>query len=71
MLKEMRLQEYAQNFSKHGINGSVLCKLDEASLHSLGVLSKLHKLRIMNVIEGRASARVYFDKDPYVKCYKP
>ena len=67
----MHLQEYMHSFLQQGINGSVLCGLDETRLASLGMSSKIHKLRLMSIIDGRTSARPFFEKDPYVQCYKP
>lgn len=66
----MHLQEYANNFIRERIDGPILCTLDELMLQKIGITSKLHRLKLLNVIKGKVSARVYFEHDPYVKCYK-
>jgi hypothetical protein len=70
LLKEMNLSEYAQAFSQKSIDGAVMSRMDEAMLDELGISSRLHKKRIIGVVEGRASIRSHFEKDPYVKCFK-
>ena len=52
----MELGQYKEHFRREQINGSVLLELDEAMLEeSLGVATKLHRRRILRLIEGKDS----------------
>lgn len=70
LLKEMHFEEYMQVFHNNNIDGQALYAMNEMSLHQLGMNSRLHKIKLMNVINGKVSARSYIEKDPYVRCYK-
>lgn len=66
----MHLQDYANNFMRERIDGPILCTLDDGTLNEIGIGSKLHRIKLLNVIKGKVSARTYLERDPYVKCYK-
>lgn len=66
----MHLQEYMKVFFTEHIDGPGLCTMNEATLHQLGVISKLHRIKLLNIINGKLSARCYLERDPYVRCYK-
>ena len=65
----MNFQQYMEAFAREHINGSMLCDLDEISLDELGIMSKLHKIRMLNVINGTTTVRPLIERDPYVRCY--
>lgn len=71
LLKEMHLEEHLQRFSREQISGAILSECDDLVLQELGVKSKLHRIRIINFITGKCSARQHIElRDPYVRCYK-
>ena len=54
MLEALDLPEYREAFLKERVDGQVLLQLTEEVLSTeLGVDSKLHRIRIMNIIAGR------------------
>jgi len=64
----MDLTQYKENFSKEGITGDILAELDEdILLHELGVSSKIHRIRLMKIINGQHSVQhILSGTDPYV-----
>ena len=67
----MHLEEHLQRFSREQISGAILSECDDLVLQELGVKSKLHRIRIINFITGKCSARQHIElRDPYVRCYK-
>lgn len=70
MLREMNLEAYVDIFAREQISGSLLMDCDERILRDLGISSKLHQLRLMNVISGKIAAKSCLEKDHYVTCYK-
>ena len=63
------MNEYSSIFLREQIDGSLLCECDDDVMKDLGI-SKLHRMRLGNVVTGKASARQYLEKDTYVKCFK-
>ena len=56
MLTLLNLSQYRDVFNKEGINGSLLLDLnDETILMELGMKLKLHRLKILRLIDGRES----------------
>ena len=54
MLDNLKLSQYKEKFEEEQINGSLLLDLDDEILKDeLGMTSKLHRLKIVRVIEGR------------------
>lgn len=54
MLKALDLPEYEEVFLREQVDGHVLLQLNEQILTSeLGVDSKLHCIRIMNLVAGK------------------
>ena len=64
----MGLTQYKAKFSKEGITGDILTELDEdILLHELGVSSKIHRIRLMKIINGQHSVQhILSGTDPYV-----
>ena len=59
MLRAMGLQQYEQAFQ--GVTGAAMCQLTEQSLENeLGVKSKLHRIRLMKITEGKCDVRQLF-----------
>ena len=52
LLDAMNLGLYRESFRKEHINGALMSQLDEDMLKEIGVSSRLHRLRIMNVVQG-------------------
>lgn len=58
LLEKLNLTSYMDVFSAEQINGEVLTMCDEEVLAAdLGVSSKLHRLRLLRIIQGRQSVR--------------
>lgn len=56
----MDLAQYKETIIRECIGGDILCELDEQSLESdLGVAAKLHRVRLMKVINGHHSAEQF------------
>lgn len=48
--------KYESTFLKEGVTGEVLLDCDEELLQSgLGIVSKLHRIKLMKIISGRES----------------
>lgn len=57
LLKEMDLSCYVDTFTKERISGDVLLELEETDLQQeLGVKSKVHRIRLMKIINGDHNA---------------
>ena len=56
LLEAMNLGRYADSFRAEHIDGVLMSQLDEAMLTELNVTSRLHRLRILNVVKGTESA---------------
>ena len=60
LLKEMDLLEHVPRFKAEHIDGMTLLECDDATLRDdLGVASRVHRLRLLQVIKGRKSIEVY------------
>lgn len=46
------MPQYKEAFSKEWVDGEVFKELDDETLEELGVTSKLHRLKLRNVITG-------------------
>ena len=58
LLEGMQLEEYRESFKKEKIDGEVLSSLTEEDLlQELNIQKRLHRVRLMKVIEGVYSAR--------------
>ncbi|XP_019857261.1 PREDICTED: uncharacterized protein LOC109585561 [Amphimedon queenslandica] len=54
LLEDMNLGQYKKKFEEEQITGSLLLEIDDDILQNeLGVTSKLHRLKITRIIEGR------------------
>ena len=57
LLEAMQLEDYKESFKSEKIDGEVLSSLTEADLmHELNIQKRLHRVRLMKVIEGIYSA---------------
>ncbi len=52
LLDGMGMPQYKEAFSKEWVDGEVFKELDDETLEELGVTSKLHRLKLRNVITG-------------------
>ena len=56
ILTAMGLAAHVQTFLEERVNGTILLQCDDSTLRDdLGVSSKVHRLRLLQVIEGRVS----------------
>ena len=63
LLDGMHLKKYKKSFKDEKINGQIFCMFDEKILEDdLGIDSRLHRIRLMQVVNGEADARVYLSK---------
>jgi len=64
----MDLTQHKEKFSEEDITGEILAELDEdILLHELGVSSKIHRIQLMNIINGEHSVQhILSGSDPYV-----
>ena len=61
LLEAMQLEEYQESFKKERIDGEMLSSLTEADLmHELNIQKRLHRVRLMKVIEGVYSVQATF-----------
>ena len=64
LLEILDLTQYKDVFKKERISGSLLQDIDEEILEEeLGITSKLHRLKLMRVIDGRESLDKLFIKN--------
>lgn len=49
------LKQYCEVFKKETIDGAIFVELDEQVLEELGMTTKLHRLKIMRLLDGRQS----------------
>ena len=63
LLEAMHLKKYKKAFKDEKINGHIFCMFDEKILEEdLGVESRLHRIRLMQIVNGEADARAYLSK---------
>ena len=60
----MGLSEYKEHFIKEGITGSLLSDFDEEILETeLNIKSRIHRIKLMRVMDGRQSIDEFFDSN--------
>ena len=58
LLKAMGLEQYSQDMAREHITGDVLLECTEGILEKeLNILSKLHRVRLLKLIDGSHSAK--------------
>ena len=67
LLKAMGLEQYNQSIAQEHITGDVLVECTEAILEKeLNIASKLHRVRLMKLIDGSHSAKgILSGEGPY------
>ena len=72
LLIVMKLQQYLPRFQEEEISGDLLLELNEEILQKeLGVANRIHRMRIMKLINGDYSAEGYLNGEgPYVQMTK-
>lgn len=59
MLHKMRFDQYIAEFRNEYISGAIMCELNEEILEKeLCIHSKLHRIRLMKVVQGETDARL-------------
>lgn len=73
LLDAMELGHYKDAFSRECVSGEILLECDDDILREdLGVASRLHRLRLAKIIDGRHSAASILEgADPYVSLGAP
>ena len=68
LLENMGLEQYTPTFKQEQINGDILSTCDDAILKDeLSVTSRLHRMRLLRVIEGTYSVHeIMSGKDGYI-----
>ena len=60
----MGLSKYKEQFIKERITGSLLSEFDEEILETeLNIKSRIHRIRLMKIMEGRQSIDEFFDSN--------
>ena len=60
MLDLAGLSQYKEIIQAEHVNGEVLADCDDGILErDLGIKSKIHRMRFINVIQGKASMEIY------------
>ena len=60
MLQVAGLSEHTEIFNEEQVNGEVLLECDEEVMEQdLGIKSKSHRLKLLSIIKGMASADMY------------
>ena len=58
MLEMMNMRQYQARFAEEGIDGDMLCEIEESVLEAnLGVTRKLDRIKLMKIIRGERSAK--------------
>ena len=67
LLQAMNLSQYKARFAEEVISGEILIELGTEDLEKdLGIASKIHRVRLMKIIEGQHSARNILEgESPY------
>ena len=67
LLHVMNLTQYQSKFASEGIGGDILIELGDQDLQNdLGMKSKVHRIRLMKIIEGQHSAKKILEgENPY------
>ena len=69
LLGAMDLSQYKETFIREHVTGEILLELDDSDLQSeLGMTSKIHRIRLLKLIQGIHSAQsILSGLDPYVR----
>ena len=60
LLDQMTLSKYKERFIEENIDGSMFFELDDLVLkEDLGVTTRLHRIKLMAIIEGHHSVNKY------------
>lgn len=60
LLDQMTLSRYKEKFMEENIDGSMFFELDDLALkEDLGVTTRLHRIKLMAIIEGHHSVNKY------------
>ena len=60
MLTSTGLGQYTEQILLQGVSGDILAKCNDEKLEKeFGVTSKLHRLKLLRIIEGKAPAEWY------------
>lgn len=60
LLDQMALSRYKEKFMEENIDGSMFFELDDLVLkEDLGVTTRLHRIKLMAIIEGHHSVNKY------------
>ncbi len=67
MLTAMNMGQYVEAFKAELISGEILSELnDEVLRDELGITSKIHRIKLLKIIDGRHSAMSIMNgDDPY------
>jgi len=70
LLEAMDLGRYCEEFQREHITGEILAECNEEVLQQeLGMVSKIHRIRLMKIISGQHTARSYLRTwNPYTVC---
>ena len=61
LLDKLGLSKYKNKFSEENITGSLLSEFDEEILEKeLGITSRLHRIKLLRIIDGRQSINTLF-----------
>ena len=67
LLDAMNLSQYKEAFLQEQVSGEILLECDEDILEKeLHISSRIHRIRLMKLIDGKTSARDILDHCPYV-----
>ena len=62
LLQKMNMAQYQDRFAQSAVDGSILLDIDAYVLETeLGVSNKLDRVKLMNIIEGKRSAKSVLD----------
>ena len=60
LLNALGLSQYEKTFSEEGISGDILVECDDHVLeHDLGIKSRIHHIKLLTLILGKASVEMY------------
>ena len=64
LLDKLGLSKYKHKFIEESITGSLLSEFDEEILETeLGINSRIHRIKLMRIIDGRQSINELFESD--------
>ena len=62
LLDKLGLSKYKNKFSEENITGSLLSEFDEEILEKeLGITSRIHRIKLLRIIDGRQSINTLFE----------